>query len=122
MNLRATFVYEMACQLYSRGTNLSFVFTSESKAMMTIRPDNSIRSKSGITPFTSRRSPCGPFSLESVFDVMSARQPAVERPAGQLLSCDDEYEFGVCECFDRNHLLVLDYQSLAGMHLHSADL
>ncbi len=44
-----------------------------------------------------------------------------ERTKG-LLSCDDEYEFGVCECFDRNHLLVLDYQSLAGMHLHSADL
>jgi len=59
---------------------------------------------------------------ESVFDVTSARQPAVERPVGQLLSCDDKYEFGVCECLDRDHLLVLDYQSLAGMHLHPADL
>src|ERR1700732_3890616 len=38
------------------------------------------------------------------------------------LSCDDKYEFGVGECFDRDHLLVLDNQSLAGMHPHSADL
>src|ERR1700721_1647171 len=44
------------------------------------------------------------------------------RVGGQLLSCDDEYEFGACEGFDRNRLLVLDYQSLAGMHLNSADL
>src|SRR5258707_15047340 len=34
----------------------------------------------------------------------------------------DEYEFGVCECFDRNRLLALDDQSFAGMYLHSVHL
>ena len=50
------------------------------------------------------------------------RHAPEEVPACQLLGCDNEYEFRVCECVDRNHLLILDYQPLAGANLHHADL
>lgn len=54
--------------------------------------------------------------------VMNARHASDEFPADQLFGCDDEYEFSFCSRVDRNHLLVLDHQALAGAHLHSADL
>ena len=52
----------------------------------------------------------------------NARHAPEEVPAGQLLGCDNKYEFRVSECVDRNHLLVFDYQPLAGTNLHPADL
>jgi len=52
----------------------------------------------------------------------NARHAPEEVPAGQLLGCDNEYEFRVSEFVDLNHLFVLDYQPFAGTNLHHADL